>query len=66
MNALGGDAGRVRMFSGNFVLVDPENNVVMQAGGNAPGAEGDQAPQEDAGAKADKGILGLSNVVAIR
>ena len=67
LNTYGGKAGQVRMVSGNFVLVDRNNEVVMRAGGNAPGAEGDQAPQDDAGANAGKDLPGdIGNVVPIR
>ena len=65
-NSVGGKAGRARMFSGNFVLVDENNEVILKAGGNAPGAEGDQAPQDDAGANAGKDIPEIGNVVPIR
>jgi len=40
-NAKGGDVGKRRMFSGNFVLVDEDDNVILKAGGNAPGQEGE-------------------------
>lgn len=41
-NTVGGDQGRYRMFSGNFVVVDAKGNVIMRAGGNAPGEDGDE------------------------
>lgn len=41
LNTVGGDEGRVRMFSGNFVLVGKDNEVIMRAGGNAPDQTGD-------------------------
>lgn len=53
MNAVGGDEGKVRMFSGNFVLVGEENEVIMRAGGNAPddgkseGEGGEKQPADD-------------------
>src|SRR5690606_4294507 len=31
--------GKTRMFSGNFVVVNDKNEVVLKAGGNAPGEE---------------------------
>lgn len=47
-NTVGGDEGRVRMVSGNFVLLDEKNNVIMRAGGNAPepGKDGEE-PKAD-------------------
>ncbi|MAZ85857.1 MAG: phage portal protein [Rhizobiales bacterium] len=53
-NSIGGDAGRVRMISGNFVLVDPGNEVIMRAGGNTPGGE-DPADKTD-DKDSDKGL----------
>lgn len=50
-NAAGGDIGRQRMFSGNFVVVDKDGNVVMKAGGNTPGEEPEK-DDEDTKAKA--------------
>jgi hypothetical protein len=49
-NAAGGGIGRQRMFSGNFVVVDEKGEVVMRAGGNAPGDEksGDEPKDEKA------------------
>lgn len=46
-----GDAkvGRARMFSANFTLVDEKNEVILSAGGKAPGEEGADAPQDNAG-----------------
>jgi len=35
-NAKGGEIGKRRMFSGNFVIVDDNDEVVLRAGGNAP------------------------------
>jgi HK97 family phage portal protein len=46
-NAAGGDIGRQRMFSGNFVVVDKDGNVVMKAGGNTPGEEETSALDDD-------------------
>lgn len=66
MNTYGGDAGKARQISGNFVLIDRDNNVILKAGGNAPGAEGDQAPQDEAGANAGKELGDIGNVVPIR
>lgn len=42
-NSAGGPLGRQRMFSGNFVVVDEKGDVVMRAGGNAPGEEAIEA-----------------------
>jgi HK97 family phage portal protein len=44
-NAAGGKLGRQRMFSGNFVVVDEKGEVVLKAGGNAPGDD-DKADDE--------------------
>lgn len=44
-NAIGA-AGEVYMVSGNFVLTDLENNVVLKAGGNQPGSDETGAPAE--------------------
>lgn len=49
-NAKGGDVGKRRMFSGNFVIVDENDEVVLRAGGNAP-ADEDQKTEEDKPAK---------------
>lgn len=46
-NAAGGEIGRQRMFSGNFVVVDKNGEVVMKAGGNAPGEEEVSALDDD-------------------
>lgn len=40
-NTLGAD-GDVYMFSGNFVLTDTKNEVLLKAGGNAPGEDGEE------------------------
>lgn len=53
-NAAGGKIGRQRMFSGNFVVVDDKGEVVMRAGGNAPGDE-DKSSEEPKDEKA-KGL----------
>jgi HK97 family phage portal protein len=54
-NAVGGEAGRVRMMSGNFVLVDEKNEVVLKAGGNAPNAtKEDGEPAETTKPDGDK------------
>lgn len=45
-NAKGGDQGRRRMFSGNFVLVDENDEVILKAGGNAPGDD-EKMPAEE-------------------
>lgn len=47
------DEGDVYMMSGNFVLYDDKNEVIMRAGGNAPDpqATGDQPPADTAGKK---------------
>ncbi|MCQ8781712.1 phage portal protein [Mangrovibrevibacter kandeliae] len=66
LNTYGGKAGQTRMISGNFVLVDRQNKVVMRAGGNAPGAEGDQAPQDEAGANAGKELPEIGHLVPDR
>lgn len=50
-NTVGGEQGRYRMFSGNFVVVDQNGNVVMRAGGNAPGDETPEKAAEDDKAK---------------
>lgn len=52
-NAVGGELGRYRMFSGNFVIVDKDGEVIMKAGGNAPGSEDqtEQKPDDDGKAK---------------
>lgn len=49
LNKVGGDLGGARMVSGNFMFFDDKLKVLLKAGGNTPGAEGDQAPQDDAG-----------------
>jgi HK97 family phage portal protein len=54
-NAVGGEAGQVRMMSGNFVLVDEKNEVVLKAGGNAPDAtKEDGEPAETTKPDGDK------------
>ena len=53
MNGYGGEEGQMRVMSGNFVGLNRKNEVVLQSGGKQPGAEGDQAPQDDAGANAE-------------
>lgn len=45
-NVKGGDAGKRRMFSGNFVIVDEDDEVVLRAGGNAPG-DNEKMPAEE-------------------
>lgn len=49
-NAAGGDEGKVRMMSGNFVLVNEKNEVIISAGGNKPedAGSGDEKTQEPA------------------
>jgi hypothetical protein len=45
LNAIG-DAGEVYMVSGNFVLTDLNNEVILKAGGNQPGSDETNAPAE--------------------
>lgn len=45
LNAIG-EAGDVYMMSGNFLLTDAENNVILKAGGNQPGSDETNAPAE--------------------
>lgn len=57
MNAKGGKVGKRRMFSGNFVLVDENDEVILKAGGNNPNdagsdASGNSEPSNGAGGKA--------------
>lgn len=47
-----GPAGEVYLFSGNFVMTDTNNEVILKAGGNAPGEEKADEP-EDTGKKKD-------------
>ncbi len=51
-NTIGGDAGDVWLISGNFVLIDKDNEVIMRAGGNTPDANNASDPQANAGGKA--------------
>lgn len=54
-NTFGGNVGKTRMISGNFVIVDENNEVVLKAGGNAPDAEKDGAkPAVDPKNEGDK------------
>ncbi len=52
MNTVGNEAGKVRMMSGNFVLVNEKNEVIIAAGGNKPGEDPAEAdPKPEAGKK---------------
>lgn len=52
-NAVGGNAGRYRMFSGNFVIVDENGEVIMRAGGNTPNDQNQTDPNgNSSGSKA--------------
>lgn len=55
-NELGPD-GDIFMASGNFVLTDAANNVIMRAGGNAPGSEkADETPDDESPEAPEKSI----------
>ena len=58
MNTYGGPRGKNRTFSGNFIVVDENNKVLIRAGGNKPGEEGDS--------KDDIKNGGIDNVVPIK
>jgi HK97 family phage portal protein len=47
-----GDAGEVYLFSGNFVMTDTNNEVILKAGGNAPGEEDTEKTDDKDKAKA--------------
>lgn len=55
-NSVGGEEGRARMISGNFVLVNEKNEVLMRAGGNTPGEDGEKPEDKSEDDKADKGL----------
>lgn len=52
-NSKGGDVGKRRMFSGNFVLVDENDEVILKAGGNQPDPQ-DQVDDGEGGKKPKK------------
>lgn len=52
-----GPAGEVYLFSGNFVMTDTNNEVILKAGGNAPGDE--DAEKTDDKDKAKAPVLSL-------
>ena len=58
LNTYGGARGKNRTFSGNLIVVDEDNNVLIRSGGNKPGEDDKSDKKSD-----KKG--GLDNVVPL-
>lgn len=46
-NSFGGDVGKNRIFSGNFVMINGDGEVIMRAGGNKPDDENGKPDNPD-------------------